>query len=65
MQDNIERKKLGYSTLNLVGWASKPYYDGKNKVLHWAKELKVEGDEGNTLNYDVRVLGRKFLLFMQ
>ena len=61
-QANIERKKLGYSTLNLVGWASKPYYDSKNKVLHWAKELKVEGDEGNTLNYDVRVLGRKGVL---
>jgi len=61
-ESNIERKKLGYETLELMGWASKPYYDKENKVLHWAKELKVEGSEQNTLNYDVRVLGRKGVL---
>lgn len=59
---NLERKKLGYAGLNLVGWASKPYYDDKNKVLHWAKELAVDSEEINTLNYDVRVLGRKGVL---
>lgn len=61
-QANIERNKLGYEDLNIIGWASKPFYDKKNKVLHWAKELTVSGNEGNTLNYDVRVLGRKGVL---
>lgn len=61
-QANLERTRLGYGELNIVGWASKPFYDKQNKVLHWAKELNVAGEEGNTLNYDVRVLGRKGVL---
>lgn len=56
---NLERKKLGYSTVELVGWASEPFYDASEKKLHWAKELLFEGDETNTLNYNIRVLGRK------
>jgi uncharacterized membrane-anchored protein len=62
---NRERKKLGMETMELVGWASKPYYDKERKVLHWAKEFKVEGAEENTLNYDIRVLGRKGVLNLQ
>jgi uncharacterized membrane-anchored protein len=57
--DNAERKKLGYPTMDLIGWASKPYYDEAEKKLHWAKELKFEGEEINTLNYNIRVLGRE------
>ena len=56
---NPERKKLGYPEIDIVGWASKPFYDDKNKKLHWAKELSFEGEELNTLNYNIRVLGRK------
>src|SRR6478609_193156 len=41
---NEERKKLGYGSIALVGWAAKPFYDDKKKTLHWAKELKF--DEG-------------------
>ena len=61
-QANLERAKLGYRELNIVGWASKPFYDKQGKVLHWAKEFSVTGSESNTLNYDVRVLGRKGVL---
>ncbi len=56
---NPERKKNGYPTIEVVGWASSPFYDENNKKLHWAKELKFEGEEVNTLNYNIRVLGRK------
>ena len=63
--ENEERKRMGLSTMDLVGWASKPYYDKDRKVLHWAKEFKVEGSELNTLNYDVRVLGRRGVLTLQ
>lgn len=62
---NEERKRLGMETMELVGWASKPYYDKGKKVLHWAKEYKVEGKDDNTLNYDIRVLGRKGVLNLQ
>ena len=56
---NSERQQLGYPTIELVGWASTPFYDDTNKKLHWAKELRFEGEDINTLNYNIRVLGRK------
>lgn len=60
---SVERVKEGYGAIDLVGWAAAPYYDKDKKVLHWAKELKFgDGTQGNTLNYDVRVLGRKGVL---
>lgn len=61
---NEERSKLGYEAITLVGWAAKPYYDQEKKVLHWAKELKFGESEENTLNYNVRVLGRKGVLVL-
>ncbi|MBJ2125509.1 MULTISPECIES: DUF2167 domain-containing protein [unclassified Flavobacterium] len=57
--ENAERKKAGYSEVQLIGWASTPFYDNNLKVLHWAKELQFGQDKEHTLNYDLRVLGRK------
>jgi len=64
-ENNKEREKEGIPAMNLVGWASAPYYDKTNNVLHWAKEYEVPGYDENTLNYDVRVLGRKGVLVLQ
>lgn len=61
---NEERVKAGYSTYELVGWASTPFYDKDKKVLHWAKEIKFSENEYNTLNYNVRILGRKGVLVL-
>ena len=47
-----------------MGWASPPFYDKEQKVLHWAKELHSQDADGNTLNYNVRVLGRKGVLIL-
>lgn len=59
---NEERKKAGYEPVELIGWAQPPHYDAASHKLYWAKELKFgEGGE-NTLNYDIRVLGRKGVL---
>jgi len=55
---NEQREKLGYPSIHLVGWASEPFYDENTKKLHWAKELKFGTDSINTLNYNIRVLGR-------
>jgi len=57
--ENEERVKLGYESIEFVGWASEPFYDDLNKKLHWAKELKFSDTDVNTLNYSIRVLGRK------
>jgi uncharacterized membrane-anchored protein len=64
-QANIERTKAGLESMDLVGWATKPYYDKEKKLLYWAKEYAVSGAEENTLNYDIRVLGRKGVLTLQ
>lgn len=58
------RVKEGYEPIELVGWASSPYYDSDNKKLHWAKEIKFGGQEVNTLNYNIRILGRKGVLVL-
>jgi uncharacterized membrane-anchored protein len=62
--ENEERQKLGYDPIHTVGWASTPFYDSKNKVLHWAYELKFGEAEENTLNYNIRVLGRNGVLVL-
>jgi uncharacterized membrane-anchored protein len=59
---NPERIKLGYQPISLVGWASKPFYDKETNTLHWAQELKFGDMTTNTLNYNLRVLGRKGVL---
>ncbi len=59
-----ERVKEGYEPIELVGWAASPYYDSNEKKLHWAKEYKFGSQEANTLNYNIRVLGRKGVLVL-
>ncbi len=61
---NIKRLKEGYPSIHIVGWAQKPFYDKENKILHWAKEIKFgdDSDGNNTLNYEVRILGRHGIL---
>ncbi|HZI25978.1 MAG TPA: DUF2167 domain-containing protein [Chryseolinea sp.] len=61
---NAERMKEGYESISIVGWAAKPYYDSEKKVLHWAKEIKFGETDGTTLNYNVRILGRKGVIVL-
>jgi uncharacterized membrane-anchored protein len=58
-EDNQARKEAGYGAIDLVGWAEPPHYDAASKKLYWAKELQGEGSEHRTVNYDIRVLGRR------
>jgi uncharacterized membrane-anchored protein len=59
---NPERIRLGYAPMELVGWATPPRYDKATHKLYWAKELHFGSDPRNTLNYDVRILGRRGVL---
>jgi len=61
---NPARAQAGYPTVELIGWASPPFYDTKSHKLHWAKELKFQETESNTLNYNIRILGRKGYLVL-
>lgn len=69
MQDGVaagneERKQAGYPALALVGWAEPPRYDKASHKLYWAQELRTAGDQGNGLNYNIRVLGREGVLVL-
>jgi len=64
VDENAERKKQGYPEFNLVGWAQPPRYEAATKRIYWAKDLKVQGADSDTLNYDIRVLGREGYLSM-
>jgi uncharacterized membrane-anchored protein len=61
---NPEREKQGYPSIDLVGWAEPPHYDKTNHKLYWAKDLKFGGETGDTLNYDIRILGRRGVLVL-
>lgn len=59
---NAERTAAGYPALTLVGWAEAPHYDKSKRSLYWARNLSSEGADQNSLNYEIRVLGRKGVL---
>ncbi len=61
---NAERVEAGYDRIQLLGWAAKPYYDRTAHKLHWAKELRFGDQQESTLNYNIRILGRKGVLLL-
>lgn len=62
-EENEQRVKDGYPTVHIIDWATKPFYDKQNNILHWAKSIKFGSNtEDTTLNYDVRILGRRGVL---
>ena len=63
-QANKERVKEGYPAVDIIGWAAPPRYDSATHKLYWAKELKFGDSEENTLNYNLRMLGRKGVLIL-
>lgn len=69
MQSDVRRESerrvsSGYDSVNLVGWAAPPSYDAGTHKLYWARELNFGGVEKNTLNYNIRVLGREGVLVL-
>lgn len=61
---NKEREKAGYGSIELVGWATPPRYDKGTHKMYWAKELKFGDSPENTLNYNIRMLGRRGVLVL-
>jgi uncharacterized membrane-anchored protein len=62
---SAERVKDGYGAIELVGWAAAPRYDKQTHKFYWAKEIKFGGEEKeNTLNYNLRILGRRGILVL-
>jgi uncharacterized membrane-anchored protein len=61
-EENKTRIEHGYAPLTLVGWAAPPHYDQATHKLYWAKRLRSPDDGADTLNYNIRVLGRHGVL---
>ncbi len=62
---NEQRRKEGYATAQLIGWAEPPHYSRETHKLYWAKELAFSDSPAHhTLNYSVRVLGRRGVLVL-
>ena len=62
---NEARVKAGYPSMELVGWAEPPQYDAASKKLFWAKEIAFGDVPEHTLNYDMRILGRRGVLVLR
>jgi len=63
-ESNAARVEAGYEEVELMGWAATPRYDQAANKLFWAKELRFGDIPVNTLNYNVRILGRKGVLVL-
>ena len=63
-ENNKVRAQNGYPTVQLLGWAAPPRYDAATHKLYWAKRAKFDGEDGETLNYDIRMLGRHGVLVL-
>ena len=64
IETNASRVEVGYEPIEFVGWATPPHYDSDKKILHWAKEIRFGEAEENTLNYNLRILGRKGIFML-
>ena len=58
------RREAGYQGYEVVGWAEQPHYNSETKRIYWAEELHFDGEDpsDNTLNYSIKVLGRRGVL---
>jgi uncharacterized membrane-anchored protein len=63
-EQNPEFRRQGYLTGRTLGWAEWPHYDSVAHKLYWARRLRFEGDPEITVNYDVRILGRRGILLL-
>lgn len=59
---NAERARQGFPATHLVGWAQQPLYDPRAHSVVWAQNVQFAGQGENSLNYDVRLLGRRGVL---
>jgi uncharacterized membrane-anchored protein len=64
IEANKEREKEGFDPVTVIGWAEPPSYDAAAHKLYWAKELAFGPGDEHTLNYNIRVLGRRGVLVL-
>jgi uncharacterized membrane-anchored protein len=60
--ESRQNERMGFDSVKLVGWAEQPTYNAKAHTMYWALALVFGDGEDQTLNYDMRVLGRRGVL---
>jgi uncharacterized membrane-anchored protein len=56
-ESNDERVQKGFKALKVDGWSDPPRYDKARHHLVWA--LEVSDEDGKSVNFNTRVLGRR------
>lgn len=54
---NKERRKRGWSELQVLGWHEAPHYDAETNNLTWS--IRGSSDDGENINHATRLLGRR------
>lgn len=54
---NQQRRQLGLEEMRSMNWSKPPFYDPQTNNLTWGLQLNF--DSGNSVNYDIRMLGRR------
>ena len=54
---NEDRRRRGWDTLQIAGWALPPQYDSTTKRLEWA--MTLEGGGTRNVNFATKILGRR------
>jgi len=55
---NAARKQTGQPELEVTGWAEAPRYDSIANTLYLPKKLRAAGSGAETVDYELRLLGR-------
>jgi len=64
VEANAERTKRGFPAVTVVGWAEPPTYDRASHKMYWARDLMFGSNGEHTLNYSIRILGRRGVLVL-
>lgn len=62
---NVERKKRGWSEMEVIGWSTPPNYNSTTHNLEWGirgREAGTSGDSSISENHAIRALGRSGVL---
>jgi uncharacterized membrane-anchored protein len=59
-EENVERKKRGWTAFHITSWQTQPFYDTATHNLTWGTFGNTDDPkEGVTINYATRILGRR------
>ncbi len=58
VQGNQYRREHGLTELEILGWVIPPRYNEKTHNLEWGTRLKSLDNDGISINYNTRLLGR-------